>query len=203
MKKAAFVMAFLLTAQVPGIFAAVLGNWEEINIISGPRNAALAGAYTALADDADAVFLNPAGLQKFKNVEINASYNFLPLETSAQYVSAVMPLGYGAAGAEFYYLSTGGIQGRDDLGGFTGKTISPYSIGGGFAYGAQATGNLYAGAGIKFAGKRIYDNSYSAWLADIGLLWRVSDAFSAGAVLRNYELFFTGPRGMFYSRHFL
>jgi tetratricopeptide (TPR) repeat protein len=182
-----FLIAAFFAAQ--NSYSAGLTNWEEIRTISGPRSTAMAGAYTALADDADAVFLNPAGLQKLSNIEINLAYSAWLLDSSTQYISAALPVGYGAVGAQFYFLSQGTIDGRRDDGFLTNNQITPYSLGGSLAYGAKITDYLSGGLGLKFANKKISSDSYSACLADAGLIWKIADGFYAGAALRNYEPF--------------
>ena len=71
------------------MFAAAIGAYAQVephedagtraaaflNMESGGRAAALAGAYTGLADDADGIFWNPSALSMIENKELTATYH--------------------------------------------------------------------------------------------------------------------------------
>jgi tetratricopeptide (TPR) repeat protein len=191
MRKTAVFSALMLLVLPVFIFPSALSSWEEVMTVSGPRNTALAGAYAAIADDADSVILNPAGLQNLQNLEINLSYAAGLVDSSRQYIAAALPVGYGVIGADFYFIPMGAIKSRDDFGKVTGE-FSPYIMGGGFAYGARVFENVNAGVSINFANKSISNFSYGSVVAGAGLIWKITEQLRAGAAVRNYELFKPG-----------
>ena len=62
----------------------------------GPRAIALGGAYSALADDASAIFWNPAGLAGIGHQEIAGSYaNLYAADIKDSYLAFVLPVSSG------------------------------------------------------------------------------------------------------------
>ncbi len=71
----------------------------------GPRAIGMGGAFSALADDASALFWNPAGLARVGHQEVTGSYaNLYDTGTKDNLVSFVLPLSPDrAAGADWYH----------------------------------------------------------------------------------------------------
>lgn len=58
----------------------------------GTRALALGNAFTAIADDATAVYWNPAGLIQMRNIQLNVQYSHLPFDRTFHFIGSVLPL---------------------------------------------------------------------------------------------------------------
>jgi hypothetical protein len=73
----------------------------------GARPLGMGGAFTAIADNADAPYWNPAGLANIKSQEINTMQTRLSTDTDHYYISYVRPLGRGTLGVSWIQISAG------------------------------------------------------------------------------------------------
>jgi len=163
-------------------------RFATLDIDMGTRAAGMAGAFTAIADDASSIFYNPAGLSNIKLIEVNAAYDKWLLDSNFQYANAALPAGYGAFGGFFTYTNYGVFEQRDSNGVDMGTSISPYNIAGGLAYGAPVTDYLSLGIGVKCSNISIASYSAFGFLLDAGLQAKMGDIVSIGAALQNYDL---------------
>jgi hypothetical protein len=88
----------------------------SLKVAAGARPAALGGAFVGLADDANALFWNPAGLADVRDRQLGLMYTSYLVDTSYQLVSWAQPmpaLGGGVAAA-VYTLDYGTITLRDE-----------------------------------------------------------------------------------------
>ena len=75
----------------------------------GARPLGMGGAFTSIADNADAPYWNPAGLANIKNQEINTMQTRLSSDTDHYYISFVFPLKRGAIGISWIQVGMGTI----------------------------------------------------------------------------------------------
>ena len=75
----------------------------------GARPLGKGGAFTAIADNADAPYWNPAGLANLKQQEINTMQTKLSTDTDHYYISYVRPLGKGTLGLSWIQVGIGTI----------------------------------------------------------------------------------------------
>jgi len=75
----------------------------------GARPLGMGGAFTAIADNADAPYWNPAGLSQIKQQEINTMQTKLSTDTDHYYISYVRPLGKGTLGISWIQVGIGTI----------------------------------------------------------------------------------------------
>ncbi len=148
----------------------------------GARPVAMGGAYTAVADDANALFWNPAGLAL--NEDLSANVTIMKLFQSVTYTSAgvvVSPVrrtGVGLAGA---YLNATDTR-RDEHGQKTGVFgLSDLVIGPGAAW--QLLGNLGVGLGVRYVGSQIYSFAAHSASLDAGVICRPASFLTVGASL--------------------
>jgi len=117
--------------------------YPQINnqVLVGARPLGLGEAYTAVADDGNAVFWNPAGLPALKRLEFTSMYaNLYGIPgLNHIYLGMAMPLTYRyCLGASWNHLGFG----DSELEYFTDRAS--------VSLGARTLGNLFVGAGVKY-----------------------------------------------------
>lgn len=150
-----------------------------LNMESGGRAAALAGAYTGLADDVDGMFWNPGGLSMIENKQFAATYNMSFGGVNHSSAAYAQKLSNGGAFGVAFQGVFGEIERR------AGDTIEPDSrfTPGEFAFGvgyAHAFGQLSLGATAKGIQQRFDVETNAGFAFDIGAVYRI-DRISIGA----------------------
>lgn len=178
-----FGMAGALCAGEPGTTGAV-----ELKIPVGPRAIAMGEAFSAVADDANAIYWNPAGLRQLGGVHLTAQHTEFIDTVAYQYIAGATPLGAArkaAAGVAVKMLSTGEEKVIDENGVETGETFSASYMDINLA-GAYRL-NYYVDIGLtgKYITKKLFNASASTFAADLGVLWRPTTKFSFAGVLQN------------------
>ncbi len=153
-----------------------------LNIGVGGRALGMGGAYTALADDANAIYWNPAGLPGVEKHEIQASHSELTQSTREDFVSYAQTMTAGTFGAAVTYLSQGQIDGRDLAGHPTGSfTASDAAVA--FGYGRKMD-LVDVGASVKYLQSHIGSAEAQSFAVDAGLR-RAFGSVQLGAAIRN------------------
>ncbi len=80
-----------------------------LNAGVGARPLGMGGAFTAIADNADAPYYNPAGLAYIRDQEINTMQTRLSTDADHYYISYVRPLGKGGIGFSWMQVGIGNI----------------------------------------------------------------------------------------------
>lgn len=75
----------------------------------GARPLGMGGAFTAIADNADAPYWNPAGLGFVRDQEINTMQTRLSTDADHYYISYVKPMGKGTLGVSWIQVGIGAI----------------------------------------------------------------------------------------------
>ncbi len=159
--------------------------FDFLRLDADARAVGLAGAYTALAQDANALLYNPAGLGRIRRNEATFMHSASYEGISQEYAAIAFRRGWGAS---VNYLNFGGVQkatisnpGGSGLGS-TG--LSDLALSGGYG---RAWGDLAVGAGAKFIRETIDQNSRSGFALDLGVHSRVAavKGLGIGAALLN------------------
>lgn len=167
-----FVLALLL---VPSqyLMAALNSGAAFLKIGTGARPAALGGAYTALADDVNALYYNPAGLSRLTRRELGATHTQWLLGTRFDFIGYAQPTRRGAFGLGVTRLATGGQEGRGADRSATGSfdaSDTAYTVGYSRRFGSRllASGNTSLGANLKLLQSRIAGYSAQSVAVDLG-----------------------------------
>ncbi len=110
----ALQLAVMLVLASQAAWAAETASFLNIGV--GARALGMGGAYTALADDANALYWNAAGLSRLEKREFTASHAEMYESTRLDYLAYAHPTSQGTFAAALTYLTQGTIDGRDSLG---------------------------------------------------------------------------------------
>jgi len=187
MKRLLIGLALLGTARVearePGSGAAFL------RIDPSARTAAMGGAFTALADDVNAIHYNPGGLAALVRREFGATHAEWLLGTKYDSLGFVQPTRFGALGLGLCRLASGGIEGRaadrSASGGFEASDTAVI-VGLGRTAGLFGSGTTGLGGNLKYLESRLGPDKASTLAVDIGATHRLDGRpLSVGAAVLN------------------
>jgi hypothetical protein len=164
-----------------GIERAGQSGWQFLKINGDARQAAMAGAYTAIAGgDAGAVFGNPALLSDIRGIDAQANVVQWVADIGYQSVAVATHLGdLGVVGlsiatldygdiAETVNLSTGPSTTQATV---TGNTYTARDIVAGLSYARSITDNLSIGGSVRWMHQTIAELSMSNWSVDFGTMY--------------------------------
>ncbi len=148
------------------------GAFLEIGV--GARAQAMGGAYVALANDASAMYWNPAGISRLDRIEVMFTFSDWLVDTRHTYAGIVFPLeGIGAIGANVTSFGMPDqpvrVIGQEEG---TGEFYSAgdFALGVSFAY--NFTDRFSLGISTKYINERIWHTSANGFALDIGALYQ-------------------------------
>jgi len=166
---------FIIALSSPACFAKGRGttgaNFLKIGV--GARPLGMGGAFVAVADDANTIWWNPAGVASIKRKELTLMHNEMGEDIRYQFLAysqAVRKL-RGGLGGSISYLSVSDIQGYSP-GGVPTKKLSTYDLGISLCYGLGILPSLSGGVNFKFIDEKLAHKKASTCAFDIGGLWR-------------------------------
>lgn len=171
-------LAALLIAAAPGI--ADDGGTETVfHLGAGARAMGMGNGFVALADDATAVYYNPAGIARLGTQQVSFLHTFLFEGTIYDYVAYAYPMGApGALGIAAMRIGTDDIGRRDltmDIGEFDASQTQLM-----LSYGRRFDGRFYAGTTLKLVNQSIDDLSAYGYGVDLGGQIQIWDNLQAG-----------------------
>lgn len=173
-------LTVLLVLAAQGSWAAETASFLNIGV--GARGLGMGGAYTALADDANAIYWNPAGLSNLRKREFTASHAEMFEATRLDFLAYAHPTSQGTFAAGLTYLSQGRIEGRDSLGRPTaGYDASDAAMTLGYA---RKLDFAAIGASFKYIRSHIGSAEAQTVGADVAARHELG-SFVVGAALRN------------------
>ncbi len=160
---------------------------------AGARPAAMGGAFTAVADDVNALAWNPAGLGGMKRGELMASYALWFSDLRYSYAAYVHPLDQQALGVQVAMLGMGSFAGYtvDGSGNpVESDSFSASDFSAALSYGLtifkDKQQDFMIGATAKFISSTIADVGATAFGGDFGVLWRLQKGnVMLGAAVRH------------------
>jgi tetratricopeptide (TPR) repeat protein len=160
------------------------GTESAFNLGAGARAMGMGNGYTALAEDATAIYYNPAGMPYLQSQQISFLHTALFEGTIYDYLSYVYPFsGAGSFGIAGMRLGTDDIGRRDavsDLGRFSSARMQFL-----LSY-AQRFGNRYsAGVNIKLVHHSIADYGAYGYGFDLAGRATITEHLRAGILLQD------------------
>ncbi|MBI3297442.1 MAG: PorV/PorQ family protein [Elusimicrobia bacterium] len=181
--------AVLLLAPLPALAGpgATAANFLKVGV--GARPVALGEAYTALADDVNAVYYNPAGLAFLQRQEVTAMHNKFFDGVSQQFAAYAYPsVRFGTFSGAFMMLSVEPFDAYDNFDQRSGE-VSAADLAGAAAWGFELPWprNMAVGGSFKYIHSRLSSYTAQAAAVDLGMLWRQADdgGWSMGVAARN------------------
>ncbi len=139
----------------------------------GPRANAMGGAYTAIANDASAIYWNPAGIASSSQFQALFTYTNLFAGINLDYFGLIIPSGetgnfalnvtsvnYGAIGVTTEAQPDG-----------TGESFTPASYEFGLSYARNITQDFAVGATAKIVTENIYHSNATGIAFDVGTIF--------------------------------
>jgi len=161
--------------SLPACFAKGRGTTGAnfLKIGMGARPLGMGGAFVAVADDANTIWWNPAGVATTKHKEMTLMYNEMGEDIRHQFLAYNQPAGKlrGGLGGSISYLSVSNIQGYSP-GGIKTKKLSTYDLGISLCYGLRIIPSVSGGVNFKFIAEKLADRKASTYALDIGGLWK-------------------------------
>lgn len=138
-----------------------------LDVGAGARALGMGGAYTAIADEADAIYWNPAGLARLEKKQVSLSHVELGNGSRHDFLAYAHPAGRATFGGAFTYLSHGTIAGRDSLGRPTGS-YQASDAAAAFAAGVK-TEAVDLGVSVKYVRSHIASSEAQGAALDAGV----------------------------------
>lgn len=160
----------------------------ELLIPMGAQNVGMGGANIANIGGYEAIYWNPAGLSRTKNVEVGFNYMSYFADMNVSYLAMGAQVGaLGALGFSMQSLSIGDIPVTtmtNPEG--TGETLRPTFLTLNATYSRRFTDRIHFGLNAKLVTERIGDMQASAMAMDFGLQYSSPFGIDVGVVMRNY-----------------
>ena len=156
----------------------------------GARAIGMGGAYTAVADDVNALSWNPAGLSRLSKRELGFTHAELVAGVRYDVVGYAHPLGFGTLAGGAAYLTQGTIEGRDGAGRITGG-FSAHDSALTLGYAAKVSGTRL-GATMKVLQSQIANVSAQTAAFDLGAQYELS-SFGPGRPMLGISVLNVGP----------
>ena len=171
---AVFLVVMLLSSLVyasgPGV-----GSANFLKIPIGARETSLGGAFTAVADNADAVYYNPAGLTLLKKPEVSFTYNKYIEGMTQQWLAAAYPWKSGTLGFGVNYLSVSAFDAYDNddnpIGSVSAYDMAAYlSWGGRLPLSYKFIRSVSYGVSAKYISEKLDTEKGAGYGFDLGFL---------------------------------
>ena len=187
MKMTIGVWAALLAGDVPAQTSSGIGStaFPTLSLGWDARAQSMGECFTAVADDASALYYNPAGLAQIQDLEVAATHNLYLSDGFYDNLAGTYPLGTsGTMALGVRYFNYGSIDNRDSSGNLLG-TFNPYDIGAQGAFGFPVEKGLSLGLSTQWVKQQTAGAGYTSLLWDLGFLAEPWEHFSFGFNLKN------------------
>jgi len=155
-----------------------------LRVEQGVRLAAMGGAGIGAAEDACAIYWNPAGLGRELDNCFAISHHQWFGSIQDEVVHAALPSGPGAVGLGLVYSGEPGVEFWNEHN-EPGDTFRTWDGAMSVGYGWAVARDYYVGAAVKGFYQSLYTSSGSGGAVDVGFACRPLASLSLGAIARN------------------
>lgn len=177
--------ALALAAALRAPAAAASAGAESFDFLlldANARAAGLGGAYSAMAEDSNALLYNPAGLAGVCRNEATFMHNRHFQHIDQEYAAVAFRSGIGLNISSLDFGEIPRTTVSSPLG--TGTTVGLRDLALGVGYGRRL-GRWSVGAGVKYINESIAGYSAAGLAADLGVLFQVDRALTLGWAVQN------------------
>ena len=147
---------------------------QFLKIGVGARAVAMGEAFIALANDATAMYYNPAGLSQLQEREVFFSLTQWPADIQYGYVGLAIPTEkFGTVGFNVGALTTGEMKRTIPYKGWTGEYFSATDWVAGISYSRGLTDKFAIGGNVKFIAEYLDKEHVMTWAADFGTIFDI------------------------------
>jgi opacity protein-like surface antigen len=145
-----------------------------LEIEVGSRAIGMGGAFVAIANDATAIYWNPAGIARLPRSEAILIHTNWLVGTNFDFVGVVVPMGYlGSIAVNVISLSTDEMEVRTvQRPEGTGEKFSYGDLSAGLSYAKNLTDRFSIGVNAKYISQRIWHMKAKGIAFDIGTLFK-------------------------------
>lgn len=157
---------------------------EFLRIGVGARPAGLAGAFTGLSDDHQALVYNPAGIGMLRRKELGVTHDQYADGVFHEWIGYAHPTPWGTLGAAANILFVRPFDGYDEFDRPDEKSSAmdaAYQL----SYAVKVTKDFSIGGSAKHLQSRLYTYRASGYAVDGGALWRPSGKLRLGGAMLN------------------
>lgn len=182
----ALIMSFAISVYAGTDEKAGTCVGQFLKIGAGARACGMGEAFSAVADDINAISWNPAGLMQIKGKEATFTHNEWLYDLKYEFLAYCQPTKRGVLGFSLTYLSMGEMEGKDKDDNPIGN-FDAYDNALSIAYAVVANEKVYAGINGKFIHQKIESEDANGVAIDIGVLYHdpANEKFKASWVLQN------------------
>lgn len=156
----------------------------------GARAVAMGEAFTAVSDDASALFYNPSGLIKMTTPNAIFSYVDYPAGLKFVYIGALTPTPQtsGVLGFHITSMFTDEMtETTPEMPYGTGRTFTASDLAVSVSYCQRLTDKFSVGANLKLLNEQLADKSATGWAADVGTYYETGwQEMNIGMVIQNF-----------------
>ncbi|MCH8010975.1 MAG: PorV/PorQ family protein [Candidatus Marinimicrobia bacterium] len=174
-----FFVTFIILNLVQGQFVSNVSKVGTtaapfLGIEVGSRAIGMGGAFVAVANDATAIYWNPAGIARLSKSEVTLIHTNWLVGTNFDFAGIVLPMGrMGSIAVSITSLSTEEMEVRtvqNPEG--TGEKFSYGDLSAGLSYAKNLTNKFSIGVNVKYISQRIWHMNAQGYALDIGTLFR-------------------------------
>lgn len=150
----------------------------------GARALGMGEAFTAVSDDASALFWNPAGLGFSSGIHVLLMHNEFIQDIRQEYLGGAFPVGRQRFGLSINIATVADIERRETAGPSLG-TFDAHDFAISLTWGMKATEDLSLGVSGKVIYEKIDVEDLTTYAADLGVLYHLPMDLRLGAVIQN------------------
>lgn len=169
-KKAAGLAVILVMSATMASAAGTSGA-QFLKMGAGARAAALADAYSAVANDVTAAYWNPSGLAQLTQTELAVMHNSSLVDTQYQYLGVAKPFNKNVFALSLYRMDYGTIEGYDVSNNKT-ESFDASDLSISLSGSRKMNEKIFVGASAKYIAQSLENENATAMAADVGLFFK-------------------------------